>query len=401
MHPSFTGPRRHAAAALLACAAAILVACGGGGDGADPSAQATETATSYDSGPISGFGSVIVNGVRYDDSSATVLDDDDGGRTRDALKLGMMVEIDGARMNRAAGLGKALRIRFGSEIVGPVDSVDVAAGTLQVMGQPVQTTASTVFDDRLAGGLAALTAGTVVEVYALFDAASGHYVATRIEDEAGTAFYKLRGVIADLDPVAETFTIGGQVISYAGLPVAERPNALANGQRVRVRLQTTQVAGQWVAVALRPGLRKPDDRQDAHLRGTVTAFTTTTAFEVNGMTVDASGASFPDGIGGVVLGAQVEVEGQVVNGVLVATKVELDAHHAAERHRFELHGAISALDTVNRSFTLRGVRVSYGSGTVFRDGSEAQLADGRRVEVRGTPSADRTTLLASLVDFED
>ncbi len=61
---------------------------------------------------------MIVNGVRYDDSSATVLDDDDGGRSRDALKLGMMVEIDGAQMDRAAAQGKALRIRFGSEIVG-------------------------------------------------------------------------------------------------------------------------------------------------------------------------------------------------------------------------------------------------------------------------------------------
>ena len=68
---------------------------------------------------------------------------------------------------------------------------------------------------------------------------------------------------------------------------------------------------------------------------------------------------------------------------------------------FELHGAISALDTVNRRFTLRGVRVGYGDATVFRDGSAAKLVDGREVEVKGTPSADRTTLQASLIKFED
>jgi hypothetical protein len=170
---------------------------------------------------------------------------------------------------------------------------------------------------------------------------------------------------------------------------------------VRVRLQTTQVAGQWVAVALRPGVRKLEDRDEAHLRGAITALSSTAAFEVNGLPVDASGASFPDGTAGVVLGAQVEVEGQVVNGVLVATKVELDARHADERHGFELHGAISALDTAAGTFTLRGVRVSYGAGTTFRDGSAANLADGRQVEVKGTPTADRTALQATRIDFED
>jgi len=389
--------RRQAATVLLAAAAALVSACGGGAD----STSVTESATSFASGPISGFGSVIVNGVRYDDSGATVLDDDDGGRSRDALKLGMMVEVDGAQMNRAAAQGKALRIRYGSEIVGPVGSVNLGAGTLVVLGQTVQTTPNTVFDDGMAGGLAALTAGTVVEVHALFDAASGHYVATRIEGEDSSSFYKLRGVIANLDTTAKTFTVGGALINFAGLTVAELPGVLANGQRVRVRLQAAQVASQWVAVAMRLGDRKLDDREEAHLRGAITALSSPTAFQVNGLPVDARGASFPDGRAGVLLGAQVEVEGRAVNGVLVAAKVELDARHADERHGFELHGAISALDTVTRSFTLRGVRVSVGAGTIFRDGSAANLAEGRLVEVKGTPAADRTTLQASLIKFED
>jgi hypothetical protein len=238
-------------------------------------------------------------------------------------------------------------------------------------------------------------------VHAQFDAASGSYIATRIEDEDNTSFYKLRGLIANLDTAAKTFTIGSEVINYAGLTVADLPGVLADGQRVRVRLQTAQVAGQWVAVALRPGVRKIEDREEAHLRGAITALTSTAAFEVNGLPVDAASANFPDGSAGVVLGAQVEVEGKVVNGVLVATKVELDARHAGERHGFELHGAISALDAATRSFTLRSVRISYGVGTVFRDGSAADLADGRQVEVKGTPSSDRTTLQASRIDFED
>jgi hypothetical protein len=150
-----------------------------------------------------------------------------------------------------------------------------------------------------------------------------------------------------------------------------------------------------------PGVRKLQDREDAHLRGAITAFTSTSSFQVNGLPVDAGGASFPDGSAGVVLGAQVEVEGKVVDGVLVAAKVELDARHAEERHRIELHGAISALDTTSQTFMLRGVRVSYTGNPVYKGGSAASLADGRKVEVKGTPSADRSVLQASLIDFED
>ena len=86
-----------------------------------------------------------------------------------------------------------------------------------------------------------------------------------------------------------------------------------------------------MAVALRPVVRKIEDREDAHLRGAITALTSIAAFEVNGLPVDAASASFPDGSAGMVLGTQVEVKGEVVNGVLVATKVELDARHAGER----------------------------------------------------------------------
>jgi hypothetical protein len=401
---------RPAAAVLLSAALALMSACGGGGSGGDGAGSgspgmgtpAAASATSFAAGPITGFGSVIVNGVRYDDSSATVLDDNGGSRSRDALKLGMMVEVDGSQMDRAAGRGKALSIRFGSEIVGPAGSVSARADTLVVLGQTVRITATTVVDDSLVGGVAGLAAGTLVEVHALFDAASGSYIATRIEAEDSAAFYKLRGVVANLDGGAKTFTLGGQVINYGGVNAADMPSALANGQRVWVRLQTTPVAGQWVAVALRPGVRQLEDRDEAHLRGTITALSTANSFAVNGLPVDASGASFPDGSAGVALGAQVEVEGKVANGVLVASKVELDDEgHAGERHGNELYGAISDLDAAGRSFSLRGVRVSYDASTAFRKGSAADLANGRQVEVKGMPSADRTSLRASRIAFED
>ena len=400
-----TARRRRRAPWVAGLAAAVLVACGGGGadDAAPEGAQAGGTAPSasaYAAGPVTGFGSVIVNGVRYDDSAALVQDDDGATSSRDRLKRGWMVEVEAAAVDRAAGTGRALRIRHASELVGPVGAIDTAAGTLTVLGQTVVLSPTTVFDDRLAGGLPALKAGDVVEIHARLDAATGRYLATRVEPQAAATAWRLRGTVANLDTAARTFTIGGATVSYAS--VATVPPGLANGSVVGVLLSTTAVDGRWQAVALRPAARPLGGVTSAHVRGAVTAFTSTAAFTVNGVAVDASAAQFPDGTDGLRLGTQVEVEGAVVNGVLVARKVELEEHHAGEdRHRFELHGTVGALDTAARSFVLRGVTVTYGAATQWQRGSEADLANGRRVEVRGMPSADRSRLAATRIEFED
>ena len=389
------------ASATAIGATALLVACGGGGD-ATPAAGATPAAaSSYTQGAITGFGSVIVGGVRFDDSASSFDDDEGNSRSRSELKLGMMVEIEAGSVDRSAASARAMRIRLGNEIVGPVGTVDTAASTVQVLGQTVLVTTSTIFDETLSGGLSALTAGTVVEVYGILDPTNGRVVATRIEAEAGATEYKLRGQIANLDTALKTFTINGQLISYASLPGVGVPPGLTNGQIVRVRLQTTKVAGAWVATALRGGLRVPDvSRRDAHVEGVISSFTSTARFEVNGLRVDASGATFPDGTTGIVLGARVEVEGVVTAGVLVASKVEIEERRSLGVRPLELHGEMGNLNTTDKTFALRGVTVWYGGTVEFRNGTAATLANGKNLEVKGVLSTDRTRLEARRIEFK-
>lgn len=403
--PTGAGRRRWWGQGLALLVALVAAACGGGGDSGSSTATAStpaaaERATAYAAGPISGFGSIIVNGVRYDDSGASVSRDDDGAATREQLKLGMMVEIEGAGVDALAATGRALRVRFGSEIVGPVSAVDTAAGALTVLGQKVVVTDATVFDDSLVGGLAGIDASDVLEVHALYNATDGSFTATRIEDAAAAVRYRLRGVVADLDTTAKTFTLGGQVINYGSLPANAITANLANGVPVRALLMPTPVNGQWVATVLRPaGNLTPSSGLGAHLRGAITVFGSSASFEINGLKVDAANASFPDGTAGIVLGAVVEVHGTVTNGVLVATKVELDNRHAGERHRPVLIGSLSALDTVAKTFKLRGVTVNYAKVSTWSNGTVADLADGKTVKVKGTPSGDRTQLVASEIEF--
>lgn len=398
---SIQPPRWHAvlAASVSLAATAFLVGCGGGGE-STPTAAAPLVATSYSQGTITGFGSVFVGGVRFDDSTASVDDEDGNSRSRSDLKLGMMVEVDGGNIDRASATAQAVRIRWGSEIVGPVGTIDTLASTFRVLGQTVLVTSSTVFDSSFVGGLSALTAGAVIEVHGILDPANARVVATRIEPKAGVLAFKLRGVIASLDTTAKTFRINGEPISYVGLPSGNVPPGLMNGQVVRVLVQTTQVGGVWVATGLRGGLRLPDARQEAHVEGVITVFTSDTNFEINGLRVDATNARFPDGRVGIILGARVEVEGTVSNGVLVAREVEIEDRRTPDQRQLELRGEMSNLDTTAKTFALRGVTVWYGGTVEYRDGTAATLANNKRVEVKGVLSSDRTRLEARKIEFK-
>jgi hypothetical protein len=398
--PAALSRRTLLAAALGSAASGLLAACGGGGDDPAPAASGNPaTPSSYTDGVISGFGSVIVGGVRYDDSAASLSTEDGAALAAGALRLGMTVEIDGGRIDRVAATALALRIRVNTEVKGPVEAVDTAAGTATVLGQTVLVTTSTLFDETLAGGLPALRLGAVVEVYGILDPDGGRIVATRIEAEDSATEYKLRGRIAAVDTTARTFRINGALISYASLPAAQVPPGLANGQLVRVRLQTTPVAGAWVATALRGGRRYPDAITEAKLEGLITAFASATSFSVNGLPVNASAASFPDGTAGLQLGARVEVQGTITDGVMQASTVEIEERRFPGPREWDLRGEIANLDTTAKTFALRGVTVWYGGSVDYRDGSEATLANGVRLRVRGPLAADRTRLEARRIDF--
>src|SRR5262245_17675215 len=394
--------RSHGAlrAALAAVAGLLLAAgCGGGGDNM-PASQPASQGRAFTEGTITGFGSIIVNGIRFDESSAQVIDDDDQAHDRNDLKLGMTVQVVSSGIDRGSNSAKASRVRFGAEIVGPVSAISAATTpkTLTVLDQIVEISATTVFDD-LPNGFNSIKVNDVLEIHALLDTTTGRYLAKRIEPKPGATVFKLRGIVADLNAGARTFKIGGALIDFSGIAAADLPLNFANGLKVRVRLNTVKNgSGAWVATAIRAEQREMEDRDEAEVEGIITAFTSTTSFSVNGLPVNASNAAFPDGTAGVVLGARIEVEGAIVNGVLVATKVELEDDKNEDRN--ELNGTISALNTTAKTFVVRGVTVHYSATTVFDDGVEANLANGRQVEVKGTLSADGMRGEASRIEFK-
>lgn len=381
--------RREWMLALLA----TLAGCGG----VDSGGTGTGDRSTLAVGTISGFGSIIVNGVRFDESQAFVDDDDGNLRQPGELRLGMRAELSASPVTLLGGVPSATAsaVRIRSEIGGPIESIDAGAGRLVVLGQRVDLSATTVVE----GGLAALSVGQVVWVFATLDLAAGRYVATRIEARTGASAYKLRGVVSALDLGQSTLDIGALRVAWAGVAPPDPAVVLAPGRFVRLRLATLPVGGLWQAVALEADGPALDDRASAEVEGRITAFVSATSFAVDGIPVDAAAAAFPDGTAGLTLGAKVEVEGRLLGGVLLASRVELEDDDGDDES-FELHGSIEAVDSTSRQFTVRGTTVLWTDATRFDSSTPADLVVGRRIEVRGRLSADAQRIDATLIHVE-
>ena len=377
----------------LATASLLLAACGGGVETGGTGA----IGSSYVEGPITGFGSIIVGGVRFDESSARVEDADGSSRGRDELRLGMRVEVESGAIGDDGSGGRAAtatRVRFVSDLLGPVTTADPAGLVIGVLGQTVRVTPATVVDGA-PGGAASLEVGNVVEVHGFASAES--YVATRIERRNPVPVtFRARGVVSGLVATPPTLRIGTQAFDLAATGV---PAGLAEGQLVRLTVGPAQVAGRWPVTAIAVEARRIDNRDEAEVEGSITSFTSTARFAVNGVNVDASGATFVDGSGGVVLGARVKVRGRSVGGELIAGTVDLRSDNDSVSDGIDLRGEIANLNSAAQTFQIRGVTVFYGNGPRFDNGTVGDLGNTKRVRVRGTLSADRTRVSATRIEL--
>lgn len=373
--------------ALAAASVALLVASCGGTDLAGVGSGGTGiSVASY--GSISGFGSVIVNGVHYDDSAAVLADDD--GTAPEALALGMVVEVRG-EIDPTGLAGTAAGITVISEARGIVEGSSADGFTL--LGLTVRITGSTVFE-----GTASVGDGDYVEVYGLYDRSNGTLTASRIEPESPGAGFKVRGSVAALDTAAKTFALGSLTVDYSGVDPA--PAGLADGAMVRVHASGAPTGG--VLKATRIDLVAPlglDDVSHAEVEGVVDRFVSLSDFSVGGIPVDAGDATFEGGTAAdLALGRKVEVEGAVQSGVLVATKIEFEDD---EDGTVELKGLITDFVDIG-NFEVRATRVDASGIVLYEGGSAADLRSGACVKVKGAlqPAPTGSTVLATDIHFE-
>ncbi|TLZ06470.1 MAG: hypothetical protein E6K39_10570, partial [Gammaproteobacteria bacterium] len=145
---------------LATVIAMVAVACGSGGSGISQSSGATPLIAT---GTITGFGSVYVNGIHFQTTSATIRKN---GQTVDQsqLAVGEVARIKGSK-NDADDTGVADEMDVDEAVNGPIDKIDTTAGTVTVLAQIVKINAGTSFSkDIQPADITGLKTGDVIHV---------------------------------------------------------------------------------------------------------------------------------------------------------------------------------------------------------------------------------------------
>lgn len=390
--------KRQVTAFLFSTLLAFISGCGG--EGFSPLAEGGIGGTGISLGSISGFGSVIVNGKRFEITNATRISVEGQPASEQDLKVGFVVRLEGDFINAAAA-----RIEFAEIVRGPIESIvvnnpDAMRATLSLLGQTVQTNALT---NLVNVDLATLSAGDVIALSGTRDA-QGNIIASFLEIKTGVTEFRVMGPVSNLSGTG--FNISGLQVDFSSANLSQ--GLPAEGEIVRVKGASTDFTSSPSTLkvsSVEPGITlaaNPDD--EVELEGIVTQFLALGDFKVNGQAVDASSASIENGIAADIKeNLRLEVEGSInTKGVLQAVKVDIKPDSS-----IRIDANVDEVSAPTNSLTMLGIKVMVNDLTRLEDKSDIELSSfglgninvGDRIEMRGF--LDGSNLIASRLERED
>lgn len=396
-------------AGVFICFALAISACGGGSEQTAGIGGTGITAKGYVQGKVTGFGSIYVNGAKFDTDSSRFTVDGDTGATQDDLSVGMVVTLE-VETENGSYTGKALQVVYDDEVQGPVSGLaPLPAGetqrTFTIFGQTITIDdTSTLFKGApLNPGFSfqSISNDDVVEVSG-FRTSPGGVIATYVEWKEALvngSEVELRGTVSGYLPPVHEFMLDGFLVTFdLGTTDIEVSGGLTNGVYVEVK-GAYQTAGPSVQASK---IEQEDDDfgdevDDVSLQGIISQYNGNDDFEINGLPVDASGATelAPANVLSLLAeGVEIEVEGNIVGGRLVAEEVEL------REGATELRTTVSAIALPNRFQVeypglLPRIWINIDGQTLFEDEDDSggktpvenfsidQLVVGNFVKIKG------------------
>ncbi|MHA7809595.1 MAG: DUF5666 domain-containing protein [Marinobacter adhaerens] len=365
-----------------------ISACGGGGGGgggldiADGGIRGTGSSV----GPVSGFGSVFVNGVEFstDDIPNREVESNDGITAENLLSEGMILRVEGEW--RDDGTGTAETLSYDDTLRGPVSQVTPdpsGAGefvTLAVMGQSVRVDRQTVVRGTT---YATLLGGSQIADHIRVSAwrqADGSYRAGFIQViDPDLTNIELEGSVLTVDTSLNEFTIGTITVQYD-------ENSVSFGSGLTeanlIKGAALEVEGTMSGSVLTAATIDRDDARrfsrssadDIEFTATIDASyapsgagTLPGEFTMGGLTVRVTDATELDDsitLDELTEGLLIQVEGQFLSDTVVeAEEIELRDGNA------KVKGVISF--SADNAFFVGGVEVRISSTTAFtvEDGS--------------------------------
>ena len=379
-----------------------LAGCGGGGGGGtDISSVSTpSSAIGVSSGTITGFGSVFVNGVKFNTDNASIFRGDDQLNDVRELEIGMIVRVEGSIDDRVA-----TNVRFEEDVKGPADGT-ATGDSFSVMGQTVITDAGTVFNNT---SLAGITAGDILEISGLRNA-NDDIVARFVElktNPANVNRYSVIGKVRNLDSTSRTFRIDDLTVNYSAANVNDLPAGNpVEGQIVEVKDDGKAYASgsfSLTATDVEPQNRLGNAAAigaKAEIESIVTRVISSSEFEIGDILVKTNASTLflfgtPDNI---VAGARLEVEGIISSsGVLQASKVKFEDNDA------RVQANVENVNPADGTVTLLGVPVTITGETGLEDKRDdlspfslSDIQGGDYLEIRGFIGANGAVVATEL-----
>jgi len=387
---------------LFALSAAALAGCGNGGPRAEGGISGSGvTGMGVSMGPVTGFGSLHLNGIRLEVTSNTQIVVGGVPGSQSDLRVGQVLRVEADFDNSTAE-----HVEYYELVRGPIEDVTIdnpetLQATLTVLGQVVHTAAATNFENFFTPD--ELAPGELVEVSGTRDA-QGAILATFIARRASLASYRLTGRVSNL--AGTSFQIAGLSVDFSGADTSALTNPLPqDGELLRVTADPGGYSAPppaLLATRLEPGLALApvvDDSIDT--QGFVTRFASLSDFDLDGQPVNGTAAVVDDGVD-LALNARLQVQGTVDDGgVLQATRI------APRNEEFvRLEALVESLGA-EQQLTLLGVNVTVAQQARIEDqrsggGGSLQFADlnaGDYLRVRGF--LDGGLVTATRIELED
>ncbi len=383
----------------------LLTACGGGGPPTPSLLGGGIGGTGKPGlrvGPIQEETAVVVDGVTFDASAATITVSGQPA-TLDDMHTGMVASVAGT-IDGSVGVADTVEVE--ELLEGRVEAL-IDASTIIVLGQRVQVDADTTYGPGITPPtLATIQVDDLLKIYG-FVKSPGVVFATRIEWEDHLAETSLLGFVTDLDTPAQTFKIGAHVVDYSAADTSALPGGEpADGQLVKVTgLAALSAQDEVVATEVRPeepaapsSPDAPDPIEDVHVEGFVTSIVSGSSFFVGVQRVDTTAATVYEGgtAAEVVAGVRIQAEGSLQAGILTAGTVRFEEEAKLEAVIATIDGGVLTLEG------LPGVSVTVDAATSYEGGLQgvASLVSGMRVEIRGNVTG-ATTVAAARIKQED
>jgi hypothetical protein len=388
----------------------LLISCGSGGGGMTAGGGIGGSGV-ISSGAISAFGSVFVNGTEFDTSNAAIIVNGEEVGVGDEfvqenLNIGQVVTVEGTgTLDDISAV--AVRVIYNDNVRGPVESIDIDATDpttkkIVVLGQTVIVNIITKFKETNFGDL---VEDDVVAVSGYIDD-NGFIRATFLEktgDITSILEFEVTGFVENLDPDLKTFMINGLKINYSSIANDLPQGIPADDLFVEVEGRLA-AGGEMLAMTIELADELGgEDGDEFEIMGFVTDIVSDFEFMVGNQMVQFDTTTlFVDGTPeDILLGAKLEAEGSLENGILIADEIEF-----WQPDQIEVEGIVDRVFIIDDfpEFTFEGRDdqvMQTNEETEFEDINKEEIEAGINLEVKGVPQdIEQSVIKADKVSFE-